>query len=143
MPHLPRLTSVEFFKTPFSKQPFYRVALLILFGKTLRLIDGERINGTERQIAASYPQGSDSLVRAGWIVTYPPPTPAEMTKIKANLPVHLTNERTRKSKTSHTTYIHKSLPQSKVLEDVFAAQDEEMRKLAEEIQSMQSEGLVD
>jgi hypothetical protein len=136
MPHLPKLTTIELSHTPFCKQQFYRVALLILFGKSLRLIDGERITGTERQIASSYPPGTDALVRAGWIVTYPPPSANDMAKIKSNLSSKLALERAAGPKTGGTI-IRKPTRQSQILDDRLSFQDSEMKKLAEEIQAIQ------
>jgi hypothetical protein len=107
-----------------------------LFGKSLRVIDGERISGTERQIAGSYPQGTEALVRAGWTVTYPPPSPQGLGKIKAALSSQLAAERAGAGRTP-PTIVRKPARQSKLLEERLSLQDEEMRKLAQEIQTMQ------
>jgi hypothetical protein len=136
MPILPKLVTIEISQTPFAKQQFYRVALLILFGKSLRLIDGERISGTERQIAGSYPAGTDALVRAGWTVTYPPPSPQELGKIKADLSSKLAAERAVGSRTT-ATIVRKPARQSKLLDERLSMQNDEMKRLAQEIQSIQ------
>jgi hypothetical protein len=84
MPHLPKLRVIDLSNSPFAKHQFHRVALLILFGKTLRIINGVRISLTERQLAASYPPGCDALLRGGWTISFPPPAPADLPRLTSS-----------------------------------------------------------
>jgi hypothetical protein len=138
MPALPKLTSIDLSNTPFARNQFSRVSLLILFGKNLRLIDGERISGTERQIAGAYPPGSDALVRAGWIATYPPPAPGDLPKITASLAGRSTNNRIASGGPRVSPVIaRKAKPQSKVMDETLKSQAAEMEKLENEILKIQ------
>jgi hypothetical protein len=85
MPHLPKLIEIDLSNTPFAAHQFYRVSLLILFGRTLRTINGVRISINERQLATSYPSGCDALIRGGWTVSYPPPQQSDLPKLTATL----------------------------------------------------------
>jgi hypothetical protein len=85
MPSMPSIASITMRNTPFSRIPFYRIALVILFGRTLRVVDGQRISQQEREIAESYPRATTGLLRAGWVFKYPPPPEAEIPAIMATL----------------------------------------------------------
>jgi hypothetical protein len=138
IPPLPKLTSIDVSKTPFARGQFYRIALLILFGKTLRVIDGERISGSERSLAASYPPGSDALIRAGWTVTYPPPERADLPRITSSLAGRISRERpTATSQKVTPMIIKKPRPQSKLMDERIRLQEEEMQKLMADIEKVQ------
>jgi hypothetical protein len=140
IPVLPKLASIVMQGTPYSRTQFYRVSLLLLFGKSLRTIDSERISGTERQIAASYPAGSDGLVRAGWIVTYPPPKPADFRKITASLA-------TTAPRVKAPNAVQKPIPMivprrtqshSKIMDETLRKQEAELAKLERDIQNVRA-----
>jgi hypothetical protein len=138
IPPLPKLTSIDLSETPLARTQFYRVALLILFGKSLRVIDGERISGSERQLAASYPPGSDALVRAGWTVTYPPPERADLPRITASLAGRTSRERgSAAPQKAAPMIVKKPRPQSKVMDETIRLQEEEMQKLMADIEKVQ------
>jgi hypothetical protein len=137
MPPLPKLTTVNMTGTPFSRTQFYRVSLLLLFGKSVRVIDGERISGTERQIAVSYPQGCDALVRAGWIVSYPPPAPQELRKITTSLAEKVTQKRTPIAR-AVPVMLRKPKRQSKLMDETLKEQEAELAKLEQDIQKVRA-----
>jgi hypothetical protein len=85
IPPMSHIRSITMQDTPFAKHPFYRIALVILFGRSLRVIDDDRISQSERDIAAAYPVGTTDLLRAGWIIKYPPPAVQEIVSIMATL----------------------------------------------------------
>jgi hypothetical protein len=138
IPPLPKLASIEISDTPFARNQFGRVALVILFAKSLRLIDGDRITNTERQIAASYPPGTDSLLRAGWIATWPPPPPADLPKITAALAEKLVANRTATQTRAVPVIARRAKPQSKLLDEALRKQAEELAKLEENIRKVQA-----
>jgi hypothetical protein len=138
IPPLPKLTSIDISDTPFARNQFYRVALLILFAKSLRLIDGDRISGTERQIAASYPPGSDTLLRAGWTVAYPPPPQADLPKIIASLAGKFVVNRTALPARTSPVIARRPKPQSKLLDETLKHQAAELAKLEEDIRKVQA-----
>jgi hypothetical protein len=123
--------------TPFSKNQFYRLSLLLLFGKSLRSIDGERISGTERQIAASYPPGCDALVRAGWVATYPPPRPADLPQITASLAGKVAPSRAAAPRTA-PVIARRPKPQSRVMDETLRAQEAELARLEQDIRRVQA-----
>jgi hypothetical protein len=137
IPPLPKLSSIDMSATPFSRQQFYRVSLILLFGKSLRTIDGERISGTERQIAASYPPGCQALVRAGWVVTYPPPKPADLPKITASLAGRLAPHRAPAPRVV-PVIAGRSKPQSRIMEETLLAQEAEIARLESDIRRVQA-----
>jgi hypothetical protein len=138
IPPFPRLTSVDLSDTPFARTQFCRVALVMLFGKSLRLIDGERISATERQIAASYPPGSDALLRAGWLITYPPPPQADLQKITAALAGTLVFPRAPPAQRASPVIARRPKPQSKLLDETLRQQEAELAKLEEDIRKVQA-----
>jgi hypothetical protein len=103
----------------------------------LRSIDAERVSGTERQIAASYPQGCEALVRAGWIVTYPPPKPADLPKITASLAGKLAPNRAGPPKVA-PVIARRPKPQSKLMEETLRAQEAELARLEQDIKKVQA-----
>jgi hypothetical protein len=131
IPALPRLVSIDVAKMPFARGQFHRVALLILFGKSLRVIDGDRISGSERQLAAAYPPGCDALIRAGWVVTYPPPDRADLPRITASLAGKMLRER------AAPVIVRRPRPQSKVMDETIRLQEQEMQRLIADIAKVQ------
>jgi hypothetical protein len=139
IPPLPKLASIDMSGTPYSKHQFYRVSLLILFGTSLRLIDGERISGTERQLAKSYPAGTDALIRAGWVVSYPPPSPADLPKITASLAGRVTQNRPRVAPARTVPMIvRRPKTQSKIMDETLKQQELELAKLEEDIRKVRA-----
>jgi hypothetical protein len=138
IPPLPKLTSIEITDTPFARNQFHRLALVILFAKSLRLIDGDRITGTERQIAASYPPGSDTLLRAGWIIAYPPPRQPDIPKIIAALAQKLIVNRPPIQPRATPVIPRRAKPQSKLLDETLQQQAAELAKLEEDIRKVQA-----
>jgi hypothetical protein len=139
IPSLPGLSTIELSQSPFSRTQFYRVALLILFGKSLRLIDGERISATERQMAAAYPPGSDAVVRAGWILTYPPPAPGDLPKITASLAGKFAQNRAAfPLPRSSPRLVRRPKPQSRLLDEAIEMQEAELAKLEQDIRRAQA-----
>jgi hypothetical protein len=139
IPLFPKLSTIELSHTPFSRIQFYRVALLILFGKSLRLIDGERISATERQMAAAYPQGCEALVRAGWILTYPPPAPRDLPRITASLAGKFTQNRAVvSSPRSSPKLLRRPRLQSTLMDETMEMQEAELAKLEQDIRRVQA-----
>ena len=84
-PNLPKLRAITLTNTPLISNRNYKIALIILVGSTLRLINGERISASDRRFAASFPPETSTLLHLGWDITGHPPSPAEIPKIVANL----------------------------------------------------------
>ena len=84
-PHLPKLRAITLTNTPLVSNRNYKIALIILVGSTLRLINGERISASDRRFAASFPAETPTLLHLGWDISGQPPSPAEVPKIIANL----------------------------------------------------------
>lgn len=84
-PHLPQLKSINLLKNPITQNRYYKVALIILAGDTLRLINGERINASDRKLASAYLKDTHILIRNGWNVTFPPPTIDQFPQIKSEV----------------------------------------------------------
>jgi hypothetical protein len=141
IPPLPKLASIHMIGTPYSRTPFYRVSLVMLFGKSLRTIDGEKISGSERQVSVSYPPGCDALVRAGWIVTYPPPAPRDLGKITASLAGEPKVARAIVGATRATPMIvpRKAKPQSKMMDETLRKQEAELARLEKDIKKVRDQ----
>lgn len=80
-PNLPRLASIELKGTPISTNPNFRIALIILLGKSLQEINGEKIHASERSMAKEFPEGTDKLLRIGWQITKLPPKEEDIPKL--------------------------------------------------------------
>jgi hypothetical protein len=141
MPEIPKLLSITVSDTPFTKNTFYRVALIILFGSTLRVIDGERVSQAQRDIAATYPRRTADLLRAGWNITFPPPDPKNIPRIMATLaPPTITPKRYPRGR---PTRLPKSPPTPRRAESSesmdLEEQEREIERLQLEILALQEE----
>jgi hypothetical protein len=83
-PKFPQLKSIAVQKTPFAQSTTHRIAC-ILVCPTLTQIDGFKVSPEEKKFAKSFPQGSASLIRAGWTCTPSPPAPQEIRVIRRQL----------------------------------------------------------
>ncbi|EAX86755.1 hypothetical protein TVAG_440670 [Trichomonas vaginalis G3] len=99
-PELPQLKSINLLNNPISKERYFRVALVILCGSTLRTINGERISPSDRKLAAAYLKETHILIRHGWNVTFPPPSKDCFQNIKKSLISHEEPKQTSPSKPS-------------------------------------------
>ena len=144
------LRNVKMAGTPFSKNAFYRIALIILVGESnIRIIDGERVTASERKIAASYPIECSNLLRVGWQISYPPPSKADLIQIRAKIAEDFRNEpntsfkpataRNKASLTKSPMIKRKAKPQSKLYEESLKQQENEIDELAKEIERFESE----
>jgi hypothetical protein len=139
MPQLPALVSIDMTGTPYALGQFYRVSLLLLFPKSLRAIDTVRISATERKMASEYPQGSDGLVRAGWIITYPPPKPSEFRNILSALAKGgAQNRQQPPARVQPALLPTKTKAQSKFMDEMLRRQEAELAKLQQDIQKVQA-----
>ena len=87
-PSLPHLEEINLLFTPISQNQNYKIALIILLGKTLNTINGERITPAERNLAKIFPKGTDELLRNGWEITPMPPKTEEVPQILASLSIN-------------------------------------------------------
>lgn len=142
IPNLPSIKTINVSYTPFSNTEFARISLLLLFGSTLRTINGEGIQSTEVRIAKEYPPDCVHLVRAGWIVTYPPPNPQEILRIKKKLSKNFSARFKRRNEIKPVIAPriteHQSSRYKKKLDD----QEREMARLTEEIKKLEAQSVA-
>ena len=62
----PQLKIFSAIGAPISERPMFRIAMLILVGPKLSVINGVRIKRREKEIAAQYPKLAKLLIEAGW-----------------------------------------------------------------------------
>lgn len=137
-PRLPNLKSIDLSKTPFARSEFYRIAVIIVCGRNIRVINGERISTSERQIAKSYPAECEALIRSGWIPTYPPPRPNELSKIRAEVTRKQTDAA---SKVVKAPVLTRRVPQkqSERFEHEIATQAAELAQLEHELETLKQQ----
>lgn len=145
------LKNVKMNGSPFSKNQFYRIALIIVIGeKNIRTIDGERITAAERRIASTYPPECAQLLRSGWQITYPAPPKSDLPKIKAQLAESLRSAESSfnlSAPISRTATVvmkspvikRKVKPQSKIYEDNLKEQEKEIEELQKEISKLEGQ----
>ena len=146
------LKNIKMNGTPFAKNQFYRIALIIVIGeKNVRTIDGERITAAERRIASTYAPEFAQLLRSGWQITYPAPPKSELPKIKAQIAESLRNDNDNQfnlsGPTSRTAALvmkspiikRKVKPQSKIYKENIEEQEKEIEELTKEIEKLESQ----
>lgn len=139
IPALPSIKSINISYTPFGNTEFARIALLLLFGSTLRSINGEGIKTAEIKVAKEYSPDCAHLVRAGWIVTYPPPNPQEILKIKKKLSKNLSARNRKRKEVKPVISVRATEHQSSWCKRKIDAQNREMDKLLEEINKLEAQ----
>lgn len=140
-PSLPHLQEINVSRTPFSQHDFYRIAIILVCGQSLRKINGELISASERNLAKSYSRECESLIKAGWILTYPPPKPSEISTIRSIL------IKTQSAKQSSIANISRPVAvsakprklQSKVLDETILKQQKEIEELQARIRKLELE----
>lgn len=75
------ITKISLQNTPVSKIPNYKISLLLICNKNLRIINGKIVPESLKKKAKSYPPIAAKLVDQGWIATYPCPDEAEILTI--------------------------------------------------------------
>ena len=146
------LKNISLNGSPFAKNQFYRIALIIVIGeKNVRTIDGERVTAAERRIAATYGPEFAQLLRSGWQITYPAPPKSELPKIKAQIAESLrgdndtqynvsgSNSRTATLVMKSPVIKRKVKAQSKIYEDNLNEQKKEIDELSKEIQKLEAQ----
>lgn len=81
----PSLSEISLLGTPLAAKPNFRISIVALCGASLRLINGERVTASERQLASLYGGPYEDLIRAGWDMQYPPPKGTELRAIREQL----------------------------------------------------------
>ena len=150
-PSLPKLRAISLTNTPLTLNRNFRIALILLVGSSLRLINGERISASERRFAASYPSESVTLLHLGWDISGQPPPATEVPHIMAKLTsttVSSSHRRsssisrsasTSRSSSRMSTSSRRSLVTKKLSEAVssrLTQQEEEKKKLRKRIERM-------
>ena len=133
--------------TPLARNQFFRIALILVIGKSLRSINGDKITANERRLAKSYLPECLMLLRAGWQITYPGPSKDEVTRIKAKMAEEVKNEAAssinnnsfRNTQPSPVILKRKVRPQSKIYEDSLKKQEKEIEELNREIEKLESQ----
>lgn len=146
------LKNIKMNGTPFAKNQFYRIALIIVIGeKNIRTIDGERVTAAERRIASTYAPEFAQLLRSGWQITYPAPPRSDLPKIKAKIAESLRSDNDNQfnlsAPSSRTAALvmkspvikRKVKPQSKIYEENIQEQEKEIDELQKEIQKLESQ----
>lgn len=72
------ITKISLQNTPVSSIPNYKISLILVCGKNLRIINGKIIPESLKKKAAAYPSIASKLVDRGWMAQYPCPDEAEL-----------------------------------------------------------------
>lgn len=72
------ITKISLLNTPVSNIPNYKISLLLVCGKNLRIINGKIIPENIKKKVNNYPPIASKLVDRGWIATYPCPDKEEL-----------------------------------------------------------------
>lgn len=137
IPILPSIKSINIDQTPFANTELCRISLIILFGGTLRKINGEGIKSSEIKVAKEFDKDCVHLIRAGWIATYPPPNQQEIVKIKKKLSKNLSSRNRKRKEVKPAITIRASEHQSAWCQRKIEAQNREMNQLLAEINRLE------
>lgn len=137
IPILPSIKSINISSTPFGNTEFARISLIILFGSTLRNINGEGIKSSEVKVSKEYSPECANLIRAGWIATYPPPNPQDIIRIKKKLSKNLSARHKNRKEVKPAITIRTTEHQSSWCKRKIEAQNREMNLLLEEINRLE------
>lgn len=72
------ITKISLLNTPVSNIPNYKISLLLVCGKNLRIINGKIIPESIKKKVNNYPPIASKLVDSGWLATYPCPDNEEL-----------------------------------------------------------------
>jgi len=75
------VTNLSMKNTPVSKMNNYFLALCIIFGEKLNVIDGKKVSQSIKSKANEYPPYVGELLCKGWELVYPPPSDDEFITI--------------------------------------------------------------
>lgn len=75
------ISKISIRNTPISKIPNYKISLLLICDKNLRIIDDRIIPSKLKQKAEKYPPICRKLVNQGWIAEYPCPSESDLIEI--------------------------------------------------------------
>jgi len=139
-PTFKSLQTINVEKTPFAKHQYYRIALIILCN-SLRVINGDRITASERNVAHQYSSEFIGLIRSGWIPTYPPPKAEQMSKIRAEISSQLTASVIHRDRPLFkTANSRRSVKKQSILfSEEIAQQNAEIEELEKEIAELQQQ----
>ena len=133
LPPLPMLREIKIDNTPFSGQEYYRIAL-ILACPSLHKIDGQLVTNAERRISKEFHPDCVNLLRAGWVMKYPPPKPDQIPSMKRKLAKSLIKKAPKKNDDNPPKAIFRSsIKQSVMLNKQIKFQEEEIEKLWKDI----------
>ena len=132
-PELPHLKSINVSRTPLAMLPNYKVALLILAGKSLRVINGERISNADRHLALSYPKECSSLLKFGWSITFPAPKESDIPSLYSQISKRTQLRTIEKNRVSR---IKPAKNQSDIVNERLSSQEKEIKRMEEEIKRL-------
>ena len=136
-PSFPNLKSINLKNTPFGNTEFARISLIMICGKALRTINGETIKPSEVRVAKQYPADCVNLLKAGWIMTYPPPSQSDIVNLKRKLSKNMISSRPKKDSTQPRILSRPSKKQSAIYSSKIELQDREIQRLSNEIEKLQ------
>ena len=134
-PNLPKLEYINIIRTPLSNNSNFRIALIILLGKSLVQINKERILPSERNMAKTFPPRTDELLRHGWEITPMPPRAEDVPGILASLSITKT---IRKEKKEAAANARRCIKLKEYQTQKLQKQQEEVEELEEKIQNYQN-----
>lgn len=76
-----KITKISLTNTPVSSIPNYKLSLLIVCGKNLRVINGKIIPEKLKRKAESYPPIVSKLIDSGWMAEYPCPDDVDIEEL--------------------------------------------------------------
>ena len=140
-PILPKLRAITLTNTPLASNRNVRIALIILVGQSLRLINGERISASDRRFAASYPPETPTLLHLGWEITPQPPSASDVQKILKKLTNNSAASRKRTTNTASSSRVPSrktSIPKklSEAVSTKLSQQEAEKKRLKAKIDKM-------
>ena len=135
-PPLPMLREIKIDNTPFSRQEYYRISL-ILVCPSLHKIDGKIVTNTERKITKEFHPDCVNLLRAGWVLKYPPPKPEQIPLMKRKLAKQMIKRAPKKNEDNPPKAVFTcSVKQSELFEKTIKSQEEEIAKLWNDVNNL-------
>ena len=139
-PHVPNLEVISLKCTPVMSHPYARTAVLLLCPR-IRVINGEPVTGSERQLCKLYPSECSSLVRSGWMPTIPAPNESDLENISRHLVEkrRATQQRSSTRQPKPITAPETKVKQSEYLEQKIREREMDIERIKAEIEKLQSQ----
>ena len=129
-PILPHLHTINISNTPLALNPHYKIAILILIGNSIRIINNERITASDRAIAKTYPTEVINLLRSGWDIKFPAPKKEDLTIIITELSKNQKKNQKNNEIKNNTISIKK---QTLIINEILEKQEIEIKKLSNQL----------